>query len=121
MDGKESAGNAGDPGATPGSGGASEEGSGRPLQCSCLEKSMDRGSWRATVRGVTKSRPQRSSQPWNGTGGVRVKAALPARVELAAGASGAEVQLGGVQECGAEVGGTDIKVVKGEALTCDWI
>ena len=49
---------------------------------------MDRGSWRATVRGVTKSRPQRSSQPWNGTGGVRVKAALPARVELAAGASG---------------------------------
>ena len=24
------------------------------LQCSCLENPMDRGAWRATVRGVTK-------------------------------------------------------------------
>ena len=28
---------------------------GRPLQYSCLENSMDRGVWRATVHGVTKS------------------------------------------------------------------
>ena len=27
-----------------------------PLQCSCLENPMDRGAWRATVCGVTKSR-----------------------------------------------------------------
>ena len=26
-----------------------------PLQCSCLENSMDRGSWQATIHRVTKS------------------------------------------------------------------
>ena len=31
------------------------EGNGNPLQCSCLENAMDRGSWKATVHGVTKS------------------------------------------------------------------
>ena len=30
-------------------------GSGNPLQSSCLENPMDRGAWRARVRGVTKS------------------------------------------------------------------
>ena len=33
------------------------EGNGNPLQCSCLENPMDRGAWRATVHGVTKSWP----------------------------------------------------------------
>ena len=28
---------------------------GNPLQYSCLENSMDRGAWRATVHGVVKS------------------------------------------------------------------
>ena len=28
---------------------------GNPLQYSCLENSMDRGAWRATVHGVAKS------------------------------------------------------------------
>jgi len=31
------------------------EGNGYPLQYSCLEYSMDRGAWRATVHGVAKS------------------------------------------------------------------
>ena len=31
------------------------EGNGSPLQYSCLENSMDRGAWKATVRGVAKS------------------------------------------------------------------
>ena len=31
------------------------EGSSNPLQYSCLENSMDRGAWWATVHGVTKS------------------------------------------------------------------
>ena len=31
-----------------------EEGSGNPLQYSCLENSTDRGAWRATVHGVAK-------------------------------------------------------------------
>ena len=31
------------------------EGNGNPLQYSCLENSMDRGAWQATVRGIAKS------------------------------------------------------------------
>ena len=31
------------------------EGNGNPLQCSCLENSMDRGAWQATVHGFAKS------------------------------------------------------------------
>ena len=33
------------------------EGNGNPLQYSCLDNPMDRGVWRATVHGVTKSWP----------------------------------------------------------------
>ena len=47
-DGKESASNAGDPGLIPGLGRTPEEGHGNPPQYSCLENSMDRGTWRAT-------------------------------------------------------------------------
>ena len=36
------------------------EGNGYPLQYSCLENSMDRGAWRATVHGVAKSWAQLS-------------------------------------------------------------
>ena len=39
----------------PGSGRSPEEGNGNSLQCSCLENSMDRRVWWATVHGVTKS------------------------------------------------------------------
>ena len=31
------------------------EGNGNPLQCSCLENSMDGGAWKAAVHGVAKS------------------------------------------------------------------
>ena len=37
------------------------EGNGNPLQCPCLENPMDRGAWRATVHGVTKSWTQLSN------------------------------------------------------------
>ena len=47
--------NAGDVGLIPGSGRFPEEGNDYPLQYSCLENSMNRGTWRATVDGVTKS------------------------------------------------------------------
>ena len=43
--GKESACNVGDPGLIPGWGRSPEEGTGNPLQNSCLENSMDRGAW----------------------------------------------------------------------------
>ena len=56
LDGKESACNTGDPGLIPGSGRSPGKGNGYPLQYSHLENSMDRGVWRATVRGVTMSR-----------------------------------------------------------------
>ena len=32
-----------------------------PLQCSCLENSMDRGAWQPTVRGVAKGQTRLSS------------------------------------------------------------
>ena len=48
-----SAADAGDLGSAPGSGRSPEGGNGNPLQY-CLENSMDRGTWWATVRGVTK-------------------------------------------------------------------
>ena len=43
--GKESACNVGDPGSIPGLGRSPGEGSGTPLQYSCLENPMDRGAW----------------------------------------------------------------------------
>ena len=50
-DGKKSACSAGDPGLIPGSGGSPGEGNDYPLQYSCLENSIDRGAWWATVMG----------------------------------------------------------------------
>ena len=54
-EGRESACNAGDPGSIPGLGRSPGEEHGNPLQYSCLENSMDRGTWQATAHGVTKS------------------------------------------------------------------
>ena len=51
---KESACNAGDVGLIPGLGRSPGEGYGNPLQCSCLENPMDRGTWWATVHGVSR-------------------------------------------------------------------
>ena len=42
------------PGSIPGSGRSLGEGNGNPLQYSCLENSMDRGTWLATVHGVAR-------------------------------------------------------------------
>ena len=41
--------NAGDAGSNPGSGRSPGEGNGNPLQSSCLENSMDRRAWWATI------------------------------------------------------------------------
>ena len=54
-DSKEPVYNAGDLGSVPGSGRSPGEGNGDPLQYSCLENSVDRGTWRAIVHGITKS------------------------------------------------------------------
>ena len=44
-----------DMGLIPGLGRSPGGGHGNTLQCSCLENTMDRGAWRATVYGVAKS------------------------------------------------------------------
>ena len=54
-DGKESICNAERLGSIAGSGRSLEEGNGYPLQYYCLENSMDRGAWWATICGITKS------------------------------------------------------------------
>ena len=54
-DGKVSDYNAEDLGSIPGSGISPGGRNGNPLQYSCLENSMDRGAWWATVHGVAKS------------------------------------------------------------------
>ena len=54
-DWKESVCNAGDLASIPGLGRSPGRRHGNPLQYSCLENPMDRGAWRATVDGVTKS------------------------------------------------------------------
>ena len=53
--GKESACDAGDLGWISGSGRSPGEGNDNPFKYSCLENSMDRGAWWATVLGVTES------------------------------------------------------------------
>ena len=46
---------AGNSGSIPGSGRSPGEGRGCPLQYSCLDNPMDRGTWQAIVHGVAKS------------------------------------------------------------------
>ena len=57
-DSEESACNAGYPSSIPGSGRSPGEGNGNPLQYSCLDNLMGRGTWRATVHEVAKSQTQ---------------------------------------------------------------
>ena len=45
---------AGDPDSSPGLGRSPGEGIGNPLQYSCMENSMDRGTWQTTVHGVAR-------------------------------------------------------------------
>ena len=55
LDGKASAYNAGDVGSIPGLERSPGEGNSNPVQYSCLENPMDRGSWQAIVHGVAES------------------------------------------------------------------
>ena len=55
--------NAGDVGSIPGLGISPGMGNGNPFQYSCLENSMDRRTWWATVHGVTESSTRLSAQP----------------------------------------------------------
>ena len=59
-----------DLGLTLGSGVSPGGGHGNPLQYSCLENSMDRGAWWATVHGVSKS--QKQLKQFSRQGGITV-------------------------------------------------
>ena len=63
--GSESACNTGDLGSIPGSGRSPGEGNGYPLPYSCLENSMDRAAWQATVHGLPESWIQLSDQDFH--------------------------------------------------------
>ena len=52
---KEAAYSAGDLSSIPGSGRSPGEGNGNSFQYFCLENSMDRGAWWATVHGIAKT------------------------------------------------------------------
>ena len=69
-----SVGKAKDAGSIPELGRSPGVGNGNPLQYSCLESSMDRGVWLATVQGVAKNRPWLSS--WTHTHQIGRNAAL---------------------------------------------
>ena len=57
---KESACNAGDLGSISGLRRSPGDGNGNPLQYSCLENSMDREAWQATIHGAAKSQTRLS-------------------------------------------------------------
>ena len=60
-DGEESACSAGDWDSIPGLGRSPGQGNGNSLQYSCLENSMDRGTWQATLCGIAKIKTGLSS------------------------------------------------------------
>ena len=91
-DGKESACNAGDLGSIPGPGRSPGGGNGNPLQYSCLENSMDRGAWRATVhrsqrvrqRGLRATGILKIFNHQKGTGNDRLEEPVPEKFRKAA-------------------------------------
>ena len=72
----------GDLGSIPGLGRCPGEGSGNPLQYSCLENSMDRGAWQATVHGVAKSQTTLNDEHFDNIHSVVTKAAEVTLSEL---------------------------------------
>ena len=61
--------NAGDEGSIPGLGRSPRGGSSNPFQYPCLKSSMDRGAWRASIHGVTKSWTWLSMHTYGGASG----------------------------------------------------
>ena len=71
---KESAWNTEDPGLIPGSRRSPGEGNGNPFQYSCLENSMHRGAWWATVHGGHRvGHDWASNRYWGFLGGAALK------------------------------------------------
>ena len=77
--GKESTCNVRDLGLIPGLGRSPAGGHGKPLQCSCLENPMDRGTWQAAVHRATQNQTQlkRVGTHWLHILGLVPQVALP--------------------------------------------
>ena len=82
LDSKEHACNAGDLDSIPGSGRSLGEGNGNPLWYSCLEDSMGRGAWRATVPGVIHNRLRLSMHACTHMHNVGIKEPLKSLVHF---------------------------------------
>ena len=86
------AGDTGDTSSIPGSGRSPGGDSGNPLQYSCLENSMDRGAWRATVhrsqrvrqRGLRATGILKIFNHQKGTGNDRLEEPVPEKFRRAA-------------------------------------
>ena len=72
-DGKASACDTGEPGLIPELGGSPGGGKSDPLQYSCLENSIDRGAWQATVHGVAKDMTEQQTHMYKKTQTVMLK------------------------------------------------
>ena len=81
------AGDTGDAGLIPGLGKSPEEGSGNPLQYSCLENPMDRGAWWAIVHEVTKSQTRLSMHTERSSNFFKVTRERRARTHFSTGSS----------------------------------
>ena len=66
-------------GLIPGSGRSPGAGNGNLLQCSCLENSLDKVTWQATVHGVAKSGTQLST---HGTNKLEKSCSVPIELEI---------------------------------------
>ena len=72
-----------DTGSIPGLGRSPGVANGNPLQYPCLESSMDRGAWRATVSGVAKRRTKLSTCTlWHGLAGETGNSTLGGEWEM---------------------------------------
>ena len=69
------AGDTGDVGSIPELGRSPGGGKGYPLQCSCLENSMNRETWQTTVQRVAKSRTQLRDRTELNSSGVKLEEA----------------------------------------------
>ena len=72
-DGKASACDTGESGLIPELGGSPGGGKSDPLQYSCLENSIDRGAWQATVHGVAKDMTEQQTHMYKKTQTVMLK------------------------------------------------
>ena len=71
-----------DAGSIPGLGRCPGEGNGNLLQYSCLENSMDREAWQATVHGVIKSQTRLSDFHFYRKNKGKKKSNLPTQIKM---------------------------------------